>query len=63
MMGYGWIFQIVILGLVVLIFWWLLRSNRSGYTNNGSPEDIVKKRYASGEIKKKEYQQLLKDLK
>lgn len=35
----------------------------SGQLDKGSPQDIVKKRYALGEINKAEYEQLLKDLK
>jgi len=64
MHGYGWIFQLLILVLLVLIFWWLLRGGRFGYAANtsGRPLDIVKRRYAAGEITKKEHDRLKKEL-
>jgi putative membrane protein len=63
-MGYGWIFQLVILLLLALIFWWLLRGQQFGYTKNSkdTPLEIVKRRYATGEIEKKEYERLRKEL-
>ena len=54
MMGYGWISQLIILGLFAFIVYWMIR-------NSGSREtalDILKKRYASGEISKKEFERL-----
>ncbi len=62
--GYGWVFQIVIVVLLVLIFWWLLRGQRYGYGANTQekPMMIVQRRYAAGEITKKEYDRLKKDL-
>ncbi len=61
--GYGWVFQLLILFLVLLIFWWLLRGSKEYAANTKeSPLDLVKKRYATGEITKKEFEQLRKDL-
>jgi len=59
MMGYGWLFQLVILLLLLLIFWWLLRGQG---TIRESPKEIVQRRYAAGEITKKEYEALKKEL-
>lgn len=61
-MGYGWLFQLLIIVLLVLIFWWLLKGQGFGYTAHEEPLAIVKRRYASGELTKKEYEQLKKDL-
>jgi len=63
-MGYGWVFQLLVLVLLLLIFLWLFRGQRFGYekVTKETPEEIVRRRYAAGEITKKEYLMLLKDL-
>lgn len=62
--GYGWVFQILILLLLILVFWWLLRGQRFGYAANTkeTPLEIAKRRYAAGEISKKEYDKLRREL-
>jgi len=62
--GYGWIFQILILLILILIFWWLLRGQQFGYAANTkeTPVEIAKRRYAAGEITKKEYERLKREL-
>lgn len=66
-MWFGWIFWLVIIGLIV----WLLinQSNRSRNQNQDqmnphleSPLDILKKRYAKGEITKEQFEEMKKDL-
>jgi putative membrane protein len=65
--GMGWfggIFMVlfwiaVIIGIVFLIRW-LVQSTRSGAGE--SALDILKRRYASGEIDRKEFEQKKKDL-
>jgi len=47
---------IIVIGIILLVKYF----NESG--NNKSPEEIVEKRYANGEITKKEYESLKKDL-
>lgn len=64
-MSYGWIFQIIILILFFLILWWMLKgSGNFGYRSNSNETalNILKKRLASGEIKKEEYLALKKEL-
>jgi putative membrane protein len=64
-MWFGWIFWLVIIGLII----WLLinQSNRNrnqNYINPHleSPLDILKKRYAKGEITKEQFEQMKKDI-
>ena len=62
-MGWGWIIGLII--LVVLI--WLLvqtfnRAGRPGPAGGKTPMDILKERYAKGEISKKEFEERKKDL-
>jgi putative membrane protein len=64
-MWFGWIFWLVVIGLIV----WLV-VNQSGRNRNqnqvnphiDSPLDILKKRYAKGEITKEQFDQMKKDL-
>ncbi|MFQ6121620.1 MAG: SHOCT domain-containing protein [Dehalococcoidales bacterium] len=50
-------------GLIALIIWGISRlSSRTGTPSKHDPLDIAKERYAKGEITKKEFEQLKKDL-
>jgi putative membrane protein len=64
-MWFGWIFWLVIIGAVI----WLIisQSGKSRYQNQvnphlESPLDILKKRYAKGEISKEQFEEMKKDL-
>jgi len=63
--GMGWIFMIVILGILILglIFLsrWLLGMTKVP-RGEESALDILKKRYARGEIDKEEFEQKKEDL-
>jgi len=67
--GMGWfggifmlIFWIaVVIGIVFLIRW-LVQSTRGGVGSSESALEILKRRYAKGEIDKKEFEQKKKDL-
>lgn len=71
--GYGWmgwlgpifmlIFSIlVIAGLVLLIRWLLAQGRSPGGGGGKAPLDILKERYARGEISKEQYEQMRRDL-
>ena len=64
-MGFGWLFQIVILVLFFAVIWWMFKSSGSFGFRSGSNEsamDILKKRLAKGEISRKEYEELKKEI-
>ncbi len=63
-MWYGWIFWLVIL---VLIIWVIVSQLNKNKRDTQSPQqesalDILKKRYAKGEITKEEFERMKKDL-
>ena len=64
-MGFGWIFMVlfwvlVILGIVYIVQAISRRSGQSG--TEETPLDILKKRYAKGEITKEEFERIKDDL-
>ncbi|OGK15187.1 electron transporter RnfE [Candidatus Roizmanbacteria bacterium RIFCSPLOWO2_02_FULL_37_19] len=62
--GFGWIFMIVFWVLIILGVVALVRYlGRSGQQQeHRTPLDILKERYARGEINKKEFEEKKKDL-
>jgi len=67
-MGFGWIFTIlfwavVILGIVALAKWLFSGGGSAGSGGSGkSALDILKERYAKGEINREQYEQMRRDL-
>ena len=64
-MWFGWIFWILIIGLIIYL---ILRQSNQRYNDritqsNETPLDILKKRYAKGEITQEEFQKIKEDLK
>jgi len=61
-MWFGWFFWIFIVALVI----WLLVDRSNKTKQNPPPQetalDILKKRYAKGEITKEQFEQMKKDL-
>jgi putative membrane protein len=70
MMGYGWyggglMWLILIIVAVVVIYFVLNRNKNYGPSEDSdreSPMDILKKRYAKGDITKEEFDRLKKDI-
>jgi len=57
-----WIIFLTIVGLVVYLVLRNEKKSTSGSSFNETPLDILKKRYASGEITKDEFERMKKDL-
>ena len=72
--GYGYmmnswtgaiIMGLVILVLIIVVIYFLFKSSKTGsfgQTPNETPLDILKKRYARGEITKEQFEEMKKDL-
>lgn len=61
-MGMWWVWLILI--AVIIIFVYLVNNSRdkSSYSSNETPLDVLKKRYAKGEIDKQEFEEKKEDL-
>lgn len=62
----GWVVMavlwfLIIMGIVFLIRW-IVSETRRGEARGETPMDILKKRYAHGEIDKAQYEQMKKDI-
>ncbi len=68
--GWGWVGALlmgivwvaVIVGIIALVRWLWAGGPRQGHGAEPSPLDILKARYARGEINKEEFEQKKKDL-
>ena len=54
-----WIFLILLIGIALFVFFKMSKKNA---VQSESALDILKKRYAKGEINKQEYENIKKDL-
>lgn len=65
-MGFGWIFMILFWGVVILgiaaLAKWLLGISAGGVPPGKSALELLKERYARGEIGKEEFEQKRRDL-
>lgn len=64
-MGFGWLFMVLFWALVILgvVFIFKMISERSRPAEKGETAlDILKKRYAKGEITKEEFEKMKDDL-
>lgn len=63
-MGWMWLWPVVGLAVVVALVWAMVRAGGSaaGPRAEESPEVILKRRYARGEIRQEEYERALTDL-
>ena len=61
MQGYGWIFQVLIFIAFFLVVWWLIKEQPKRVKKE-KPIDILKRRLASGEISRQEFEELKKEI-
>ena len=61
-MGFGFIFMLLFWGIIIWLIITLINKNQSN-KNEQDSLIIIKKRYASGEISKKQYENMKKELK
>ncbi len=64
-MGFGWIWMIFFWGLVIagIVYFVQTVTRKSGTSNvSETPHDILKKRFAKGEISKEEFERMKDDL-
>jgi putative membrane protein len=62
-MGWMAIWWLLVPVLIAVLLWGVLRSAREPSRTPEPPEEIVKRRYARGEIDRDTYERLLSDLK
>ncbi|HLO17658.1 MAG TPA: SHOCT domain-containing protein [Anaerolineales bacterium] len=63
MMGFGLIVPLVLIGAVAYALGWRPQFNQSGPAQTGqTPLELLKARYARGEISREEYDQMRRDL-
>ena len=61
--GFGWIIGLIVLVVVIWLIIKAVNQNRNpNLQNKKSPMDILKKRYARGEIDKEEFEEKKKDI-
>lgn len=61
-MGFGWIFMLLLIGAVIWLIVTLTNQARSDGKIGDDASEILKRRYAKGEISKKEYEEMKKEL-
>ena len=57
-----WIFPVIIIVVVAFFIIHTLRTKTTGPAPHETPLDILKKRYAKGEITKEDYDKMKKDI-
>lgn len=63
-MAMGWIWMVLFWGAVIWLVVWGVKKVTEPHTGQGSqtPLDVLKLRYARGEISKEQYEQMKRDL-
>ena len=61
-MGFGAIFMLLFLGIIIWLIVTLVNANQSSKKESEDPLSILKRRYASGEITKSQYEEMRKEL-
>ncbi len=61
--GLMWFFWVIVLGALIFLVWWIVRKSQLGASRREEDAmDILKKRYARGEIDREEFEQKKKDI-
>ena len=60
--GFGFLFMLLFWGVLIWLVVTLINAGQSGKKEE-DPSNILKKRYASGKISKKQYEEMKKELK
>jgi putative membrane protein len=58
-MGLGWL---LLAATIAFVVWAAARASRGAGGESGSPREVLKRRYAKGEIDRETYQRMLRDL-
>src|SRR3990167_8977582 len=61
-MGFGFIFMLLFLGIIIWLIVTLINSAQSNKKDDSDPLTILKKRFAKGEITKKQFEKMKKEL-
>ncbi|MGW8273170.1 MAG: SHOCT domain-containing protein [Thermodesulfovibrionales bacterium] len=64
-MGFGWVFMIIFWAVIILAVVFLVKAVAGGARREGRgemPLDILKRRYARGEITREEFEKMKDDL-
>ncbi|MFO7654247.1 MAG: SHOCT domain-containing protein [Candidatus Krumholzibacteriia bacterium] len=61
-MGTMWIWWLLAIGIIAAVVWGVTRTGGGRNARRESPEETLKRRYASGEIDEEEYHRRLADL-
>ena len=61
---FGWIGMILFWGLIIWLILWLVNQNKNNKINlmGKTASEMLKERYAKGEISKKEFNEIQKDI-
>ena len=60
--GFGWLFMIIFWGAVIWFIIWIINKTQQSRGNEKTPAAILKERYDKGEMTKKEYEAMRKEL-
>ena len=61
-MGFGFLFMLLFWGAIIWIIITLINTSQSNRNDSSDSLTILKKRYARGEINKKQYEEMKKEL-
>jgi putative membrane protein len=62
-MGFGSLFWIVVIAVLIAIGWSYSKRRKGGRTSEETAVDILKQRFARGEIGRAEFEEKMKELK